>query len=61
MVLMLKYEYDDVKSCEGCDLSVNDCIKMVCVAVVNEEKIRRDIDVLVILVFCVSVLWILFG
>ncbi|ABP00585.1 predicted protein [Ostreococcus lucimarinus CCE9901] len=54
--LMSKYEYDDVKSREGCDLSANDRIKTVCVAAVNEEKTRRDIDVSATLAFCASAL-----
>ena len=54
--LMSKYEHDDAKSREGCDLSANDRVRRACAAAVDEEKTRRDIDVSATLAFCSSAL-----
>ena len=51
-VFMAMYQYDDVKSRERCDLIAEDSFKRLCVASVDEEKTRRDIDLRAAVPFC---------
>ena len=55
-VFMAMYQYDDVKSRERCDLIAEDSFKRLCVASVDEEKTRRDIDLRAAVPFCTRAL-----
>lgn len=55
-VFMEMYQYDDAKSRERCNLIAKDRVKRLCVASVDEEKTRRDINLRAPVPFCARAL-----